>query len=102
MGRGEGMRKAWPFLIGAAMVAAGCGFVAAQDARDGHSPAITGSLPSAAQPAPSWSGESGSSGHPLITAHATRAAAAKFQCVIGQHWATTTRGRGARNACQAG
>ncbi|HET9689024.1 MAG TPA: hypothetical protein VFP79_17795, partial [Pseudolabrys sp.] len=66
------MRKAWPFLIGAAIVAAGCGFVAAQDAQDGRFPVTTGSLPPTAQAAPPWSGESGASGHPLMTADAIR------------------------------
>jgi len=80
------MRKAWTVLIAAVMVAAGCGFVAAQDGRDNRSPAMTGSLPPAAQPAPPWSGESGASGHPLMTAEAIRAAAANFHDCIGQLW----------------
>jgi membrane-bound lytic murein transglycosylase B len=80
------MRKAWPFLIGAAIVAAGFGLAAAQDVRDGHSPVTTGALPPTAQAAPPWSGESGSSGHPLMTADAIRAAAANFHDCIERLW----------------
>jgi membrane-bound lytic murein transglycosylase B len=80
------MRKAWPFLIGAAIVAAGFGLAAAQDVRDGHSPVTTGALPPTAQAAPPWSGESGSSGHPLMTADAIRAAAANFHDCIDRLW----------------
>jgi len=80
------MRKACPFLIGAAIVAAGFGLAAAQDVRDGHSPVTTGALPPTAQAAPPWSGESGSSGHPLMTADAIRAAAANFHDCIERLW----------------
>jgi membrane-bound lytic murein transglycosylase B len=80
------MRKAWHFLIGAAIVAAGSGFVAAQDARDGHAPVTTGALPPTTQAPPPWSGESGSSGHPLMTADAIRAAAANFHDCIERLW----------------
>ena len=40
----------------------------------------------AATPAPEWSGESGSSGHPLMTADAIRAAAANFGSCIESLW----------------
>ena len=80
------MRKACPFLIGAVIVAAGFGLAAAQDVRDGHSPVTTGALPPTAQAAPPWSGESGSSGHPLMTADAIRAAAANFHDCIDRLW----------------
>jgi peptidoglycan lytic transglycosylase B len=80
------MRKAWPFLIGAAIVAAGSGFVAAQDARDGHAPVTTGALPPTTQAPPPWSGESGASGHPLMTADAIRAAATNFHDCIERLW----------------
>jgi len=80
------MRKAWPFLIGAAIAAAGCGFVAAQGARDGGAPVTTGSLPPTTQAPPPWSGESGASGHPLMTADAIRAAAANFHDCIERLW----------------
>jgi len=80
------MRKAWPIFIGLGIVAAACGFVAAQEARDGRAPVTTGALPPAAQAAPPWSGESGSSGHPLMTADAIRAAAANFHDCIERLW----------------
>ena len=94
------MRKAWPVFIGVAIVAAGCGFVAAQDVRDGRSPAITGALPPAAQAAPPWSGESGSSGHPLMTADAIRAAAANFHDCIEKLWPAAAHRGVSRNVFQ--
>ena len=97
---GDGMRKAWPVFIGVAIVAAGCGFVAAQDVRDGRSPAITGALPPAAQAAPPWSGESGSSGHPLMTADAIRAAAANFHDCIEKLWPAAAHRGVSRNVFQ--
>jgi membrane-bound lytic murein transglycosylase B len=80
------MHKAWPIFIGLGIVAAACGFVAAQEARDSRAPVTTGALPSAAQAAPPWSGESGSSGHPLMTTDAIRAAAANFHDCIERLW----------------
>jgi membrane-bound lytic murein transglycosylase B len=65
-----------------------------------HLPGLTtGSVnPTApAQPAPSasgppeWSGESGSSGHPLMTADAIRAAAANFHNCLEQLWPEAAR-----------
>ena len=97
---GEGMRKAWPVFIGVAIVAAGCGFVTAQDVRDGRSPAITGALPPAAQAAPPWSGESGSSGHPLMMADAIRAAAANFHDCIEKLWPAAAHRGVSRNVFQ--
>jgi membrane-bound lytic murein transglycosylase B len=88
---GDGMRKAWPIFIGAGIVAAACGLAAAQEARDGRSPVTTGALPPAAQPIPVWSGESGSSGHPLMTAAAIRAAAANFHDCIEGLWPAAAR-----------
>ena len=94
------MRKALPVFIGVAIVAAGCGFVAAQDVRDGRSPAITGALPPAAQAAPPWSGESGSSGHPLMMADAIRAAAANFHDCIEKLWPAAAHRGVSRNVFQ--
>jgi lytic murein transglycosylase len=89
------MRRAWPILIAAGIatgiVAAACGVVAAQDARDGHNPATTGALSPATQLVPEWSGEAGSSGHPLMTAEAIRAAAANFHDCINRLWAAAAR-----------
>jgi peptidoglycan lytic transglycosylase B len=89
------MRRAWPILIAAGIatgiVAAACGVVAAQDARGGHNPATTGALSPATQLVPEWSGEAGSSGHPLMTAEAIRAAAASFHDCINRLWAAAAR-----------
>ena len=55
-------------------------------------PSTTGTLPPA--PAPSareWSGESGSSGHPLMTADAIRAAAANFGTCLENLWPQAQR-----------
>jgi peptidoglycan lytic transglycosylase B len=89
------MRRAWPILIAAGIatgiVAAACGVVAAQDARGGHNPATTGALSPATQLVPEWSGEAGSSGHPLMTAEAIHAAAASFHDCINRLWAAAAR-----------
>jgi membrane-bound lytic murein transglycosylase B len=42
-------------------------------------------------PAPEWSGESGSSGHPLMAADAIRAAAANFRTCIESLWPAAAR-----------
>jgi lytic murein transglycosylase len=60
--------------------------VAAQGARDGGAPVTTGALPPTTQAPPPWSGESGASGHPLMTADAIRAAAANFHDCIERLW----------------
>src|SRR6478672_8549911 len=87
-----GMRRAWPIVIAAGIVTAACGVVAAQDARNGRGPvSTTGSLPPPAQAAPEWSGESGGSGHPLMTAEAIRAAAASFHACIDRLWPAAAR-----------
>jgi membrane-bound lytic murein transglycosylase B len=71
---------------------AACGSVAAQAVRDSRNPVTaTGSLPPPAQPAPEWSGESGSSGHPLMTAEAIRASAAGFHSCIDRLWPAAAR-----------
>jgi lytic murein transglycosylase len=87
------MRRAWLILIAVSVVAATCGVAAAQSPRDGRSPAITGALPPAAgrMPAPEWSGEAGSSGHPLMSADAIRAAAANFRVCIERLWPLAAR-----------
>jgi len=84
------MRKTRPIFIAAGIVAAACGFVAAQE-RDNRAPVTTGALPPAAQAAPPWSGESGSSGHPLMTADAIRAAAENFHDCIERLWPLAAR-----------
>jgi len=59
-------------------------------------PATTNTVPPpAAMPdapaAPEWSGESGSSGHPLMTADAIRAAAANFRSCLAELWPLAER-----------
>src|SRR4249920_2181633 len=50
-------------------------------ATTGAAPAV---VPAAPTPAPEWSGESGASNHPLMTAQAIRTAAANFRsCLEG-------------------
>jgi membrane-bound lytic murein transglycosylase B len=86
------MRRAWPIFIAAGIVTAACGAVAAQNASNGNGPVnTTGSIPPPAQAAPEWSGESGGSGHPLMTAEAIRAAAASFHACIDRLWPAAAR-----------
>ena len=87
------MRRAWPILIAGSVVVATCGVVAAQAPHDGRSPATTGALPppSGRLPAPEWSGEAGSSGHPLMTADAIRTAAANFHGCVERLWPLAAR-----------
>ncbi len=92
------MRKSPP-LIAAVLLAAVIGGAAAQSARqntnDDRFPAATGTIPPAAA-APQggsqeWSGESGASGHPLMTAEAILAAAVNFQGCIEHLWPAAAR-----------
>ena len=53
--------------------------------------ATTTPPPPAATPAPEWSGESGSSNHPLMTADAIRAAAANFRSCLAGLWPQAER-----------
>jgi lytic murein transglycosylase len=93
------MRKSRPYLIAAVLAAAATGGAAAQHAGDGRYPATTGSIPPVtASPQPGaqsgiqeWSGESGASGHPLMTAEAIRAAAANFHGCIERLWPAAAR-----------
>ena len=85
------MCKAWPILIAAAVFVAGSGVVAAQDVRDSRYFGVTGAIPPDAGQAPRWSGESGSSGHPLMTAEAIRAGAENFQQCIERLWPAAAR-----------
>jgi len=51
----------------------------------------TGALPLGAPPVREWSGESGASGHPLMTADAIRAAAADFGNCLERMWPLAAR-----------
>ena len=98
------MRRAWPILVAAGIVTAACGLglAVAQDERDNRdSVTTTGSLPPAGQPAPPWSGGSGASGHPLMTADAIRAAAAGFHGCIDRLWPAAARRGISRSTFQA-
>jgi membrane-bound lytic murein transglycosylase B len=86
------MRRVCSILIAAGIVTAACDVVTAQDVRNGPNAVnITGSLPSPSQPAPEWSGESGGSGHPLMTAEAIREAAANFHACLNRLWPAAAR-----------
>src|SRR5689334_18402789 len=75
------MKTAWPIII-----VAGLSAVAGAAAQDRY-PVTTGALSQPTrQQASAWSGESGSSGHPLMTAEAIRAAAATFHSCIERLW----------------
>jgi lytic murein transglycosylase len=54
-------------------------------------PVPTQAAPAAASAAPEWSGESGASGHPLMTADAIRAAAANFHNCLQALWPEAAR-----------
>ena len=75
-------------ILIAALLASAIGNATAQD-RDDRYPGITGTIsPSASSPggAPEWSGESGASGHPLMTAAAIRQAADNFHACLERIW----------------
>jgi membrane-bound lytic murein transglycosylase B len=84
------MRLTRPIFMAAYLTAAAVTGAAAQNARDDRYPATTGAIPPvAAKPqssAQQWSGESGASGHPLMTAEAIRAAAANFHGCLESLW----------------
>ena len=86
------MRKAWAIIIATGVMVAAGGIAAAQDTRDSRYPLTTGTLsPPTAKPAPEWSGDAGSSGHPLMTAEAIRAAASNFHSCIEALWPAAAR-----------
>jgi peptidoglycan lytic transglycosylase B len=81
------MRARLPLVVIAGVFAAAGGIAGAQDSRDGRYPATTGALPqSTPQQTTEWSGQSGASGHPLMTAEAIRASAANFPGCIQRLW----------------
>jgi len=86
-----GMCKTWPVLIAAALFAAGNSMAAGQNARDSRNSVITGAIPPYAGQPLEWSGESGSSGHPLMTAEAIRGAATNFPHCIERLWPAAAR-----------
>ena len=104
MGIDKGMRTGRPFLI-AAMLLAGASGAAAQSNRIDAYNGPTGTIPPAAtraQPSSQeWSGESGASGHPLMSAEAIRAAAANFPECIERLWPAAARRGVSRSVFQA-
>jgi lytic murein transglycosylase len=88
------MRRISAFLVTAAIALAATGGVAAQTRADAYS-GDTGAIPplalGAPPAAPPWSGLSGASGDPLMTAEAIRAAAANFQGCLAQLWPLAAR-----------
>lgn len=89
------MRARLPLVVIAGVFAAAGGIAGAQDSR---SPTTTGALP---QPTPQqtmeWSGQSGASGHPLMTAEAIRASAANFNGCIQRLWPAAAKRGVSRN-----
>lgn len=81
------MHARLPLVVIAGVFAAAGGIAGAQDLRESRYPATTGAL---SQPTPrqtaEWSGLSGSSGHPLMTADAIRASAANFHACLQRLW----------------
>jgi membrane-bound lytic murein transglycosylase B len=85
------MRKISLSLAAALLVAAGTG-AAAQGQRADANVGATGALPPATTAsAPPWSGQSGASGDPQMTAGAIRAAAANFPACLAQLWPAAAR-----------
>ncbi|HZP71266.1 MAG TPA: lytic murein transglycosylase [Pseudolabrys sp.] len=92
---GTGMRGRLPIVVIAGVFAAAGGIAVAQDSRH---PATTGALSQPAPPpAAEWSGQSGASGHPLMTAEAIRAAAENFHSCIQRLWPAAARRGISRN-----
>jgi membrane-bound lytic murein transglycosylase B len=83
------------FVVITGVFAAAGGIAGAQDSR---SPTTTGALP---QPTPQQtmegSGQSGASGHPLMTAEAIRASAANFHSCIQRFWPAAAKRGISRN-----
>jgi membrane-bound lytic murein transglycosylase B len=87
------MRKRQSCLIAVALLATQCGVAPAQTTFGRWSPSVTGTIPQApaTEPAPDWTGQSGSSGDPSMTADAIRAAAANFHTCLERLWPLAAR-----------
>jgi membrane-bound lytic murein transglycosylase B len=89
------MRIMRSYLIAAVLMAAAIDAASAQNTGDDRFLSVTGTIPpvdSGSQGgAQEWSGESGASGHPLMTAAAIRAAAANFPECIERLWPAAAR-----------
>ena len=88
------MRLIHRYLLAAVLMAAAGGAATAQS-RDDRYPNVTGTIPPVAiAPSagePGWSGESGASGDPQMTADAIRAAAANFRGCLERLWPAAAR-----------
>lgn len=98
------MRLIHRYLLAAAVTAmAHC--AASAQVRDDRFPGVTGSIPPAAMASPAggpaWSGESGSSGDPRMTAAAIRAAAENFAGCLDRLWPLAARRGISRNVYAA-
>src|ERR1700680_4880038 len=85
------LEKLFPFLAPsppAAAPAAGAPTAAPSAAGSVAAPAVTGSVPSGP---PEWSGQPGSSGHPLMTTEAILSAAANFGTCLEGLWPDAAR-----------
>jgi lytic murein transglycosylase len=87
------MRSILRYLIAGVLLAAAGGAMA--QSREDRYPAVTGTIPRVAvmpsAPAPEWSGLSGASGDPRMTADAIRAAAANFHECLERLWPAAAR-----------
>jgi len=88
-GRDAGMRLINRCSL-ALTLALAAGSAAAQTP-EARSSGVTGSIPPPASAAPAWSGESGSSGDPSMSADAIRAAAANFHDCLDRLWPLAAR-----------
>jgi membrane-bound lytic murein transglycosylase B len=98
------MRKLRSNLMAAVLLATATVSAAAQLVGDARYPIVTGTIPPVtARPQPGaqeWSGESGASGHPLMTADAIRAEAANFSGCIERLWPLAARRNISRSVFQ--
>ena len=89
------MRNTRACIIAGILSTAAIAGAAAQDLRDDRYPTATGTIPRVTPGTQGgtteWSGESGGSGHPLMTAAAIRAAAANFPTCIERLWPAAAR-----------
>jgi len=87
------MRKTYGYLLTAALLAAASG-AAGQSRGDNSYSGVTGTIPAARvslAAASDWSGESGSSGDPRMTAAAIRAGAENFHDCLERLWPAAAR-----------
>ena len=83
------MGRKTAYAIAAPLIAALAGSATAQQVSPYAGP--TGAIPKTTQSDPPWSGLSGASGDPTMTAEAIRQGAAKFQSCLAQLWPLAAR-----------